>query len=148
MTEPSILRLAFVKSTGISLNVSTIICSVTSTSSNCAGSISFSIGLFNWYFYKGEKNEYPFHIDDIQIVEQFFRTLQSKFLEVFHPILITTRSYKKKWLNQYLSLSKVFDIPVISTTSVGYIVGGPYEGKKMVGCSLATDKNKIILSKY
>lgn len=24
-----------------------------------------SIGLFNWYFYKGEKNEYPFHIDDI-----------------------------------------------------------------------------------
>ena len=54
-----------------------------------------SIGLFNWYFYKGEKNEYPFHIDDLQIVEKFFKTLQSKFLEVFHPILITTRSYKK-----------------------------------------------------
>ena len=54
-----------------------------------------SIGLFNWYFHKGENNEYPFHIDDEQIVEQFFRTLQSKFVEVFHPILITTRSYKK-----------------------------------------------------
>ena len=54
-----------------------------------------SIGLFNWYFYKGENNEYPFHVDDEQIVEQFFRTLQSKFVEVFHPILITTRSYKK-----------------------------------------------------
>jgi cyclopropane fatty-acyl-phospholipid synthase-like methyltransferase len=54
-----------------------------------------SIGLFNWYFYKGEKNEYPFHIDDEEIVEQFFKTLQSKFVEVFHPILITTRSYKK-----------------------------------------------------
>ncbi len=54
-----------------------------------------SIGLFNWYFYKGEKNEYPFHIDDEQIVEKFFNTLQSKFIEVFHPILITTRSYKK-----------------------------------------------------
>ena len=54
-----------------------------------------SICLFNWYFYKGEKNEYPFHIDDVQIVEKFFKTLQSKFLEVFHPILITTRSYKK-----------------------------------------------------
>ena len=54
-----------------------------------------SIGLFNWYFYKGENNEYPFHIDDEQIVEQFFKTLQSKFVEVFHPILITTRSYKK-----------------------------------------------------
>ncbi len=54
-----------------------------------------SISLFNWYFYKGEKNEYPFHIDDVQIVEKFFKILQSKFLEVFHPILITTRSYKK-----------------------------------------------------
>ena len=54
-----------------------------------------SIALFNWYFFKGEKNEYPFHIDDIQIVEKFFNTLQSNFLEVFHPILITTRAYKK-----------------------------------------------------
>ena len=56
---------------------------------------SNSIALFNWYFYKGEKNEYPFHIDDRQIVEQFFKTLQSNFLEVFHPILITTRAYRK-----------------------------------------------------
>ncbi len=54
-----------------------------------------SIALFNWYFYKGEKNEYPFHIDDTQTVERFFKTLQSNFLEVFHPILITTRAYKK-----------------------------------------------------
>ena len=60
---------------------------------------SKSIALFNWYFYKGEKNEYPFHIDDVQVVEKFFKTLQSMFLEVFHPILITTRAYKKiRWL--------------------------------------------------
>ena len=56
---------------------------------------SKSVGLFNWYFYKGEKNEYPFHVDDERVVEKFFRTLQSKFIEVFHPILITTRIYKK-----------------------------------------------------
>ena len=54
-----------------------------------------SIALFNWYFYKGEKNEYPFHIDDALVVEKFFTKLQSSFLEVFHPILITTRAYKK-----------------------------------------------------
>ena len=54
-----------------------------------------SIALFNWYFYKGENNEYPFHIDDVQLVEKFFKKLQSEFLEVFHPILITTRAYKK-----------------------------------------------------
>ena len=56
---------------------------------------SNSIALFNWYFYKGEKNEYPFHIDDDQVVDRFFNTLQSIFLEVFHPILITARAYKK-----------------------------------------------------
>ena len=54
-----------------------------------------SFALFNWYFYKGEKNEYPFHIDDALVVERFFNTLQSNFIEVFHPILITTRAYKK-----------------------------------------------------
>ncbi len=54
-----------------------------------------STALFNWYFYKGENNEYPFHIDDDRIVEKFFRTLQANFLEIFHPTLITTRAYKK-----------------------------------------------------
>ena len=53
------------------------------------------IALFNWYFYKGENNEYPFHIDDKQIIEDFFKKLQLNFIEVFHPILITTRAYKK-----------------------------------------------------
>ncbi len=56
---------------------------------------SNSIALFNWYFYKGENNEYPFHIDDQQIIEDFFKKLQLNFIEVFHPILITTRAYKK-----------------------------------------------------
>ena len=54
-----------------------------------------SIALLNWYFYKGEKDEYPFHVDDIKTIEKFFTTLQSTFIEVFHPILITTRAYKK-----------------------------------------------------
>jgi len=54
-----------------------------------------STALFNWYFYKGENNEYPFHIDDDELVEKFFKTLQSNFIEVFHPILITTRAYRK-----------------------------------------------------
>lgn len=37
-----------------------------------------------------------------------------------------------------------YEIPFLSTTSVGYIVGGPYEGKKMVGCSLAVDETGIL----
>ena len=52
------------------------------------------IALLNWYFFKGHNGEYPFHFDDPQLVEAFFRTLQSRFLEVFHPYLITTRAYR------------------------------------------------------
>jgi hypothetical protein len=50
--------------------------------------------LLNWYFHKGEAGEYPFHFDDPALVERFFRTLQSRYLEVFHPLLITTRAYR------------------------------------------------------
>lgn len=53
-----------------------------------------AVALFNWYFSKGDNGEYPFHIDDPVLVERFFRTLQSRFLEVFHPLLITTRAYR------------------------------------------------------
>ncbi len=52
--------------------------------------------IFNWYFYKGDNNEYPFHVDDSSVIERFFQLLQSKFIEKFHPILITTRVYGKK----------------------------------------------------
>jgi len=55
-----------------------------------------SVSIFNWYFYKGDNNEYPFHIDDEILVSKFFKTLQYKFIEIFHPLLITTRVYKKK----------------------------------------------------
>ncbi len=50
--------------------------------------------LLNWYFFRGFAGEYPFHLDDPAEVERFFRTLQSRFLEVFHPWLITTRAYR------------------------------------------------------
>ncbi len=52
------------------------------------------IAIMNWYFYKGDNGEYPFHFDDSDLIEKFFNTLQVNFLEVFHPYLITTRAYK------------------------------------------------------
>ena len=63
---------------------------------------------------------------------------------VDHSVTEQDDPYKLKWANQLLKLSETFDITFVSTTSVGYIVGGPYEGKKMVGCSIATDKGKLI----
>ena len=53
-----------------------------------------AIALLNWYFFQGFAGEYPFHLDDPLQVERFFLTLQSRFLEVFHPHLITTRAYR------------------------------------------------------
>ena len=52
--------------------------------------------------------------------------------------------YGKKWLKPYQTLAVAHDLVVISATAVGVIVGGVYEGKKMVGCSLAVNKNGII----
>lgn len=51
--------------------------------------------------------------------------------------------YQEKWVKPFSILAKLYNVVVISTTSVGYIVGGPYEGKKSVGCSLAIDANGI-----
>jgi len=53
-----------------------------------------AVALMNWYFYKGSKGEFPFHFDDKDLVESFFQTLQKNFIEIFHPLLITARSYK------------------------------------------------------
>nr|WP_310488273.1 class I SAM-dependent methyltransferase [Chamaesiphon sp. VAR_69_metabat_338] len=49
----------------------------------------------NWYFSKGSNQEFPFHLDDPKTIDLFFRTLQSNFIEIFHPYFITTRCYQK-----------------------------------------------------
>ncbi len=51
--------------------------------------------IINWYFSKGVNQEFPFHLDDHQVIDEFFMTLQYNFLEVFHPYHITTRCYRK-----------------------------------------------------
>lgn len=51
--------------------------------------------ILNWCFFKGFNQEHPFHMDDPEVVNTFFQTIQSKFLEVFHPYYITARCYRK-----------------------------------------------------
>lgn len=63
---------------------------------------------------------------------------------VDHSITEEMDPYREKWVKPLQSIAATYQIPVISVTSVGYIVGGPYEGKKMVGCSLAVDENGIL----
>ncbi len=45
--------------------------------------------------------------------------------------------YADKWSQPFKTLAEMFDLTIVSATSVGTVLGGPYEGKKMVGCSLA-----------
>ena len=52
--------------------------------------------------------------------------------------------YGKKWLKPYQTLAVAHDLIVVSATAVGVIIGGVYEGKKMVGCSLAVNKDGIV----
>lgn len=52
--------------------------------------------------------------------------------------------YRQKWLGPFSSLAGTHNLVLAASTSVGYIVGGPYEGKKMVGRSLCVGKNGII----
>jgi len=51
--------------------------------------------ILNWYFFKGFNQEFPFHLEDEAEINRFFYQLQSQFIEVFHPHLITARCYRK-----------------------------------------------------
>mgnify|MGYP001397850437 FL=1 len=51
--------------------------------------------------------------------------------------------YGEKWIKPYHTLAQIFDLVVVSTTSVGYLVGGPFEGRKMVGCSVVVNKEGV-----
>ena len=52
--------------------------------------------------------------------------------------------YGEKWVKPYSILAKLYNLVMVGTTSVGVIVGGPYEGKKMIGCSLAVGQEGIL----
>lgn len=63
---------------------------------------------------------------------------------VEHSITEAEDPYQDKWIKPLSVLAKAHDIIVASATSVGYIVGGPYEGKKMIGCSLCIGRNGVV----
>lgn len=52
--------------------------------------------------------------------------------------------YGEKWFGPYHTLASLYNLVVVSATAVGVIVGGVYEGKKMVGCSMAVGPEGVI----
>lgn len=45
--------------------------------------------------------------------------------------------YGKLWLDSYTELARLYDVTVIGVSNVGWITGGPWRGRKVIGCSLA-----------
>jgi predicted amidohydrolase len=68
---------------------------------------------------------------------------------VDYSITEDSEEYRDKWLKPYHTLASLYNMAIVSVTAVGVIVGGPYEGKKMVGCSLVVGEEGVIYrSKY
>lgn len=58
----------------------------------------------------------------------------------------TKEPYGVKWMESYTFLSKLYNIPIIGVSNVGLIVGGVWDGKKCIGCSLAVGSDGEMLA--
>jgi predicted amidohydrolase len=56
------------------------------------------------------------------------------------------KPYGKFWRESYPSLSTKFPMTVVGVSSVGAITGGPWKGRKCVGCSLAYGPGGVVLA--
>lgn len=45
--------------------------------------------------------------------------------------------YGEMWRDAYATLASLYDVAVVGVSNVGWIEGGPWEGRKCIGCSLA-----------
>src|SRR5207248_9465749 len=54
--------------------------------------------------------------------------------------------YGKRWLDAYTELARLYDVTVVGVSNVGRITGGPWTGRKCIGCSLAVGPGGEILA--
>ncbi|MHC4398548.1 MAG: carbon-nitrogen hydrolase family protein [Planctomycetota bacterium] len=47
--------------------------------------------------------------------------------------------YGGLWRESYVPLARLYEMPVIGTSNVGWLSEGPWKGRKCIGCSLAVD---------
>lgn len=53
--------------------------------------------------------------------------------------------YGQLWLDAYIPLAKAYDVTVIGVSNVGWLTGGPWQGRKCIGCSLAVGPGGDVL---
>ncbi len=54
--------------------------------------------------------------------------------------------YGKLWRDSYAELARLYDVTVIGVSNVGPMTGGPWAGRKCIGCSLAVGPGGAILA--
>lgn len=54
--------------------------------------------------------------------------------------------YGQLWHDAYAALARLYDLTVIGVSNVGWITGGPWQGRKCIGCSLTVAPGGEILS--
>jgi predicted amidohydrolase len=54
--------------------------------------------------------------------------------------------YGERWRQAFCELGRLYDLPAIAVSNVGWITDGPWKGRKAIGCSLATNRRGEILA--
>ena len=52
--------------------------------------------------------------------------------------------YGKLWLDAYTELARLYDVTVVGASNVGRLTGGPWKGRKCIGCSLAVGPTGVL----
>ena len=55
--------------------------------------------------------------------------------------------YGALWEDSYRSLAGLYEMPVVGVSNVGWISGGPWSGRKCIGCSLTMGADGAVLAK-
>jgi predicted amidohydrolase len=59
----------------------------------------------------------------------------------------TAEPYGQLWLDAYVPLARAYDVTVIGVSNVGWLTGGPWKGRKCIGCSLAVGPGGDVLAR-
>ena len=54
--------------------------------------------------------------------------------------------YGRGWKDSYKTVARMYGIPIVGVSNVGWIEGGPWAGRKCIGCSLAVGRDGEIVA--
>ncbi|MEA3400458.1 MAG: carbon-nitrogen hydrolase family protein [Armatimonadota bacterium] len=54
--------------------------------------------------------------------------------------------YGQTWMESFTALARLYDLTIVGVSNVGWVTGGPWEGRKCIGCSLAVGPGGEVLA--